>query len=41
VLLEALRRNPKLALTEDKGVGVLYNLACDYSLLGDKQKALV
>lgn len=40
VLLEQLRGNPKLAQTEDKGVGVLYNLACNYSLLGDKQNAL-
>jgi carboxyl-terminal processing protease len=39
-LLEELRGNPRLAQTEDKGVGVLYNLACNYSLLGDKQRAL-
>lgn len=39
-LLEQLRRNPNLAQMEDERMGVLYNLACFYSLSGEKQKAL-
>ena len=39
-LLEQLLRNPNLAQMEDERMGVLYNLACFYSLSGKKQKAL-
>lgn len=39
-LLEQLRSNPNLPRSDDKGVALLYNLACDYSLLGEKTKAL-
>ncbi len=39
-LLEQLRSDPNLSHSDNKGVGLLYNLACDYSLLGEKDKAL-
>jgi carboxyl-terminal processing protease len=37
---EELRRNPELAKMEDAYSRVLYNMACEYSLAGDKDKAL-
>ena len=37
---EELRRNPALARMEDANTRVLYNLACEYSLAGEKEKAL-
>ena len=37
---EELRRNPALAKMEDANNRVLYNLACEYSLAGEKEKAL-
>ena len=37
---EELRRNPALAKMEDANNRVLYNLSCEYSLAGEKQKAL-
>jgi len=39
-LLEQLRNDPNLLHTDDKGAGVLYDLACFYSLLGEKDKAV-
>jgi C-terminal processing protease CtpA/Prc len=41
-LLEQLRHNPNFAQIEDERerVGVLYNLACNYSLSAEKEKAL-
>jgi C-terminal processing protease CtpA/Prc len=39
-LLEQLRRDPNLVQSDDKGVSVLYDLACIYSLLREKDKAL-
>jgi hypothetical protein len=37
---EELRRNPALARMEDANQRVLYNLACEYSLAGEKDKAI-
>jgi C-terminal processing protease CtpA/Prc len=37
---EELRRNPALARMEDANTHVLYNLACEYSLAGEKEKAV-
>jgi len=39
-LLEQLRRDPNLARMEDERISVLYDLACNYSLAGEKQKAI-
>ena len=40
-LLEELHHNPQLLLrSEDERINLLYNLACYYSLAGDKRKAL-
>ncbi|MCE5308674.1 MAG: hypothetical protein LLG20_13635 [Acidobacteriales bacterium] len=39
-ILEELRRNPQIAALEDARDNVLYNLACNYSLLGDAKKAV-
>lgn len=39
-ILEELRRRPELRESEDDLVNVLYNLACEYSLIGDKDKAM-
>jgi C-terminal processing protease CtpA/Prc len=40
-LLEELHHNPQLLLrSEDERINLLYNLACYYSLAGDKAKAL-
>jgi carboxyl-terminal processing protease len=40
-LLDGLRRNPALArLEEDERLGVSYDLACNYSLAGEKEKAI-
>ena len=39
-ILEELRRRPELQQSEFDLLNVLYNLACDYSLAGDKDKAV-
>jgi len=39
-VLEDLRRRPELQQSEDELLNVLYNLACDYSLSGSKDKAI-
>jgi len=37
---EELRANPALARMEDANTHVLYNLACEYSLAGEKERAV-
>jgi C-terminal processing protease CtpA/Prc len=39
-LLEDLRRNPAFARLEDERASALYDLACNYSLAGEKEKAI-
>jgi C-terminal processing protease CtpA/Prc len=39
-ILEDLRRRPELQQLDDELLNVLYNLACEYSLSGDKDKAI-
>jgi len=40
-ILEKLHNTPGMRDVKDAWIGILYNLACGYSLLGEKDKALV